>query len=108
MRDGESEEQCEDIRALIAENKRLVEEKIKDDLERRKEVEGLRKEIDALKEANQKLQDEKIQVAYNYGLNIIQNMNLHEKIVIANEMTLQLRGKMEGYKAEIARLRRDV
>lgn len=62
-------------------------------------------EIEALKEANQKLQEEKIQIAYNYGNNIVQSMSLHEKVAKADELVSQLRGEIEGYKAEIAQVR---
>lgn len=36
-------------------------------------------EIDALKDANQKLYDEKFQIAYNHELHIVQNMKLCEE-----------------------------
>lgn len=37
-----------------------------------------------MKEANQKLQDEKLQIADNYGLYIVQNLSLHKKVAKAN------------------------
>lgn len=52
--------QQEIVRALIAENKKLTEGKMKGNLERRKEVKELQEEIKALKEGNQKPQDEKL------------------------------------------------
>lgn len=57
---GNQRGQQEIVRALIAENKKLTEGKMKGNLERRKEVKELQEEIKALKEGNQKPQDEKL------------------------------------------------
>lgn len=92
------------MKALTAKNIKFTDERMKDDLERKK----LQEEICVLKEENQKLQDEKLQMAYNYGLNIIQNLRLYEKVAKASKLASRLQEEMTGYKAEIARLPREV
>lgn len=62
---------------------------MKSDLERGREVKEMQEEIRVLKEANQKLQHKKIQITYNYGLSIVQNMSLHEKVAKAGELVSQ-------------------
>lgn len=70
--------------------------------------EGSERTERADKEANQKLQEEKVQIAYNYGLNIVQNMSLREKVAKANELVSQLWEEFEGYTTEIVQLRPEV
>lgn len=43
-------------------------------------MEELQAEIDVLN-ANRSFQDEKLQITYNYGLNIVKRIRLHEEIV---------------------------
>lgn len=65
------------------------------------EIKKLQEEIRILKEENRKLHDEKLQTAYNYELNIVQNLSLHKKVAKASELALRLQEEMEGYKTEI-------
>lgn len=55
-----------------------------------KKIEKQQAEIDALKDENQTLHLEKLQIVYNYGFYIIQNLKVHEEAVKANGLVVQL------------------
>lgn len=57
------EEQLAVIETLIEENKRLNDEKTKENLEWRREVKKQQAKVDNLEGTNRKLQDEKLQIA---------------------------------------------